>query len=188
MDELRRIGWKLNKRAYRQKVRAPVCPSVQKTIVLLVRMGAPWECIQEIAMMQSRKNNSTLPITELSIEKLKAVAVSAQKKWGGGCQGLAEESDNKRIVDTKSEWFRWSTAQWLKLQNMKGLSMPSRVAVDRYIQQWGPGPHPATIAAHLEKFKAKHYRKRWLRSVRQDWGFSYSVLPARGVDGLTKLR
>ena len=123
-----------------------------------------------------------------TMERLKDAATKAAAKWKGPAKFWLERNDSHEHVAVKSLWHRWSIALWLRIQNMKGLCIPSDAVIDRYVSLWGQGPHQENLTNHLNQFSKPLHREKWLRYFRQDWGFSYSTLPARSTTPVAEIR
>lgn len=180
--ELRRLREAAKKQRARQRRKPVVCPSVESLIYLLVLMGAPWECIQSIAALENAKRSGNRARCEdLTIEVIKAIASRTHARMAAELRLERRINSNPKYVAAQARWLRWSTAQWLMMQNMKGLSIPSPLVIEDYISKWGPRPYSVDVSSHVDHFNNPNFRRKWLQSLRSDLNFMYGSLPIHGV-------
>ena len=187
--ELKRGLVRIRKRETREKGLPEISQSIQQRICLLVIMGSPWACIQAVALVLNvRKQKRMISPGMTTKERLKDIAAKAAARWKEPIKFWLERHDSHEHVAAKSLWHRWSVALWLRVQNMKGLCIPSAAVIDRYVSLWGQGPHQENLTNHLNQFSKPFYRKKWLRDFRKGWGFSYPTLPARTTTSVAEIR
>ena len=183
------VAWRcmraqMKKARYRAKHRSLMTPRTERVIYSMVRMGAPWQCIQSTAaILRDRKKERTEWCGLLDVVELQRIASDVHNRMNPLQRREVEDPSNELHVTAKSHCIRWTTAQWVVEQNMKGVTIPSDLVVAKYVAAWGARPHVLGVSRHIDQLSNVNFRKKWLRALRRDWNFKYGALPLRGVVG-----
>ena len=181
---LRCLDWQMKKARYRAKHRSLMAPRIERVIYSMVRMGSPWQCIQSTAaILRDRKKERTDWCGLLDVVEIQRIAKDVHNRMTPLQRREVEDPSNELHVTAKSHCMRWTTAQWVVQQNMKGVAIPSELVVAKYVEAWGPRPHVVGVSRHIDQLSKVHFRKKWLRTLRRDWSFKYGALPLRGMVG-----
>ena len=62
---------------------------------------------------------------------------------------------------------------------MKGITLPARVVMKHYLDQWGPGPHKLGLTTHVHSVQRKQGQKNWLMQFKKKWRLEVGALPHR---------
>ena len=152
---------------------------LKKVIAMLVLLGAQWECMAAVLTLKAgRLKRTRMAIESTTTDKLKEMAVQGFHKnpW------LAQIVDNVEHafhLQVKKLWLQWRTAQWLQVQNFKGVGVPSSMVWKHYRNMWGSGPHGLNVSNHLNAFDKKNGQRHWMGKFRRSWGFVYGKMPAK---------
>ena len=147
-------------------------------IATLVLLGAHWECMAAVLTLKKGKlTRARLANESMTTDKLQEMAILGfqNNPW------LADIVDNVEhafhLRETKL-WFQWRTAQWLQIQNFKGVCVPSSMVWKHYRNLWGSGPHGLYVSNHMDAFDKKNGQRHWVGRFRRSWGCIYGKMPA----------
>ena len=151
---------------------------LQRTIAMLVLLGAHWDCIRAVVTVKTARlkvaSGDGSKLTDADIQELAKDICERKPAFAN----TADNSEDAFQLKTCKVWRQWRTTQWLFLQNLKGIAMPPSLVMQHYRSLWGHGPHGPRVTKHMDEFKAKNYRRQWMARLRKLWGFKYSKLPA----------
>ena len=150
-------------------------PSMKRLLCQMVLLHAPWSHIAAV-LRASQLHSRAHEVKSWSKDELKAIVETTLTKRP---QMIAQADDmnHKNTIETKRWLNECKLAIWIVEQNHKGISVPSRLAVETYLKEWGMGPHSHRLACHLHQFEHHKKWKRWVFYFRQRWGFAHAVCP-----------
>ena len=150
-------------------------PSMKRLLCQMVLLHAPRSHIAAV-LRACQLHSRAHEVKSWSKDELKAIAETTLTKRP---QMIAQADDmnHKNTIETKRWLNECKLAIWIVEQNHKGISVPSRLAVDTYLKEWGMGPHSHRLACHLHKFDHHKKWKKWVFYFRQRWGFAHAVCP-----------
>lgn len=152
---------------------------VKNIVALLTLFGAPWECMKAVITLKvGALKSARMSVAGITTEKLKSIAKEAIDKKPG-LLAIAEDETNRLHLQVKKTWLRWCTAHWLFSQNLKGISVPSRLLALHYLSLWGHGPHQEQLSKHMDLFKVRSSTRKWMARFRKEWGFCYGKMPSK---------
>ena len=123
---------------------------------------------------------------------------SRKKVWSADSEAKGKELVNKVVEKAKENKEKWEQAynncqhgaHWkaeevlnqyqlaktLQELNCKGVSVPSSVLMQNYIDLWGPQPWTEQTAAHIKRLADPKKAKKWRNSFRKKWNFKYAKM------------
>ena len=169
---------RIRKQCQRTKRGECIGPKLRQKVAALAILGAPWDCIRATVVKMGRiSGRHVVPAAELSDAFLQDVIRRALVKDKVSADVVTDPASSLHLAATRL-WYEWCCAMWVVRQNMKGVSVPSKLLLKHYYQLWPMGPHAESVQHHLDQMKNMNTKKRWLTRFRRSWGFSYSKLPA----------
>ena len=106
------------------------------------------------------------------VDKVVGKAKANLEKWEQNAKNF------KHPAHWKAQEFliQYNLAKSLQELNCKGVSVPSSVLMQNYIDAWGPQPWTEHTSAHLSRLAEAKKAKKWRNSFRARWNFKYAKM------------
>ena len=174
----KRECWALEKTMQRIQQKEYLSKGLKILICSLVLLETPWDIIGAIAACKLGRDLKTHSANPWTAEKIKQVA-----KEGLALQpDLVNDplNDELVLVFAAKKWVaECKMTLWILEQNVKGVTMPASMVVQKYVSLWGNGPQKPRVDTHLAMLTNKHSRRNWLQRMRWKWNLQIGKLPHR---------
>lgn len=165
----------LKKAMQRKQTKEYLSNGLKILICSLVLLETPWDIIGAIAackMGRTFNNHSANPWTAEKIQQVAKEGLALQPD-------LVNDPLNDEIwlVFVARKWVaECKLTLWILEQNMKGVTMPASMVVQKYMSLWGNGPQKPRVDTHLAMLGNKHSRRNWLQRMRWKWNLHIGKL------------
>ena len=80
---------------------------------------------------------------------------------------IMDDFNNPRIHMARKWLAECKLAMWCLHQNLKGIAVPTALAIDQYMSVWGMGPHVEKVSFHLNQLSQKKRRANWMQHFKK---------------------
>ena len=164
-----RLQW-ANERARNRDRQPEVLGAAFKIMIcILVLLEVPWTMIGTIALAYTRRKTKSRSSPEWPADKIKRIARQGLALMSN-LPDIIDDFNNPRIHMARKWLAECKLAMWCLHQNLKGIAVPTALAIDQYMSVWGMGPHVEKVRLHLNQFSHQKRRANWMQHFKKGLG------------------
>ena len=143
-------------------------------ICTLVLLEVPWTMIGAIAIAYLKRLRKSKSSSDWPSDKIQRIARDGLKLMPN-LPDIIDDSNNA-IIQRARKWLaECKLAVWCLHQNLKGIAVPTSLAIDHYVSLWGMGPHVERVRQHLNQFNHPQRRQNWMQGFKRLWDFDLAI-------------
>ena len=137
-------------------------------------LEVPWTMIGAIAVAYLKRLSNSKSSPDWPSDKIKRIAREGLALMPN-LPNFIDDSNNPGTQRARKWLAECKLALWCVQNNLKGIAVPTALAIDHYVSLWGMGPHVEGVRRHLNQFSHSQRRQNWMQRFKRVWDFDLAM-------------